>query len=401
MVAKEKPRLLILLDRLVVGGQAVDVIPLAFYFKQAFEVKLIYGEKKPDDTEATYLLDLYPGIDAIKIPSLKKTLNLVTNIKACIDLNREIKYFKPHIIHTNAAKCGVIGRLAGFYNKVPVIVHTFHGHFFHSYFNRFFSSGIIATEKILTRISSAIIATSSRQMDDLVYTYKIAPKNKVTIIGLGIDEGFLASKNTDLANNFAAKYQVDSDTVAIGIIARIVQVKNFNLFVAVVNKVLHKTNQKVIFFVIGDGYLKKDVQQQLTGHGIGFSSDENPLPNAPVIFTSWVSQIGEALAALDIVVLTSNNEGTGLSLAESQYCGKPVVATNVGGVPDTLIDGKTGFLVPPANAGAFAEKLLCLIEDRALRRQMGNAAMIFAREKFAKKKEIESLTQLYIKLLEQ
>ena len=99
--------------------------------------------------------------------------------------------------------------------------------------------------------------------------------------------------------------------------------------------------------------------------------------------------------------MTSHNEGTGLSLAESQYCGKPVVATNVGGVTDTLIDGHTGFLVEPANAKEFTEKLLLLIEDKELRQKMGAEAGIFAKNKFSKQAETENLKALYFKVMKE
>ena len=142
--------------------------------------------------------------------------------------------------------------------------------------------------------------------------------------------------------------------------------------------------------------MKADIQKLFSDKGISWSGNESLKEGASVIFTSWVSNIGEALSVLDIVVLTSNNEGTGLSLAESQYVGKPVVATNVGGVPDTVVEGETGFLVSPADADTFAEKLLLLIEDDKLRKEMGIAARVFARNKFSKKNEIHSLKQLYI-----
>jgi glycosyltransferase involved in cell wall biosynthesis len=396
---ESKPKVLIFLNRLVIGGPAIDVISMAGFLQHDFEILVIYGEKEDHEVEANYLLSQYPNLAIKKLKKLKKSYNPFLHLTIFWTVIKIINSFKPSVVHTHGALPGVIGRLAAFYSRTPVIVHTFHGHFFHSYFNRFFSSGIIFIEKILTPISSAIIATSNRQMTDLVYKYKVAPKEKVTVIDLGIDEAFLSVKAFTKEESFSVKYKIEKGTVAIGIIARIVRVKNFNLFVEIVEKVLKTTSKKVVFFVIGDGYLKKEVQKQLSDKSISWSSSEHPVDNASVIFTSWITDIGEALSVLDIVLLTSNNEGTGLSLAESQYCGKPVVATNVGGVPDTVIDGETGFLVSPTDANTFANKLLLLIENEALRQQMGIAAKTFARDKFSKQKEIESLKQLYLKQL--
>ncbi len=394
-----KPRVLIFLNRLVIGGPAIDVISMAGFLQVDFDILIIYGEKESHEVEANYLLTQFPNLKIKKIETLKKSFDPISNLIVFFTVVKLIKSFNPSIIHTHGAVPGVLGRLAAFFCKVPVIIHTFHGHFFHSYLNSFFSSGIILLEKLLASLTSAIIATSESQTEDLVNKYKIAPLHKVATIQLGIDENFLSGYESGNNSSFAQKYKLDSNTVAVGIIARIVKVKNFNLFVEVVDSVLKKTKCKVVFFVIGDGYLKKDIQKQFTDKSIVWSDDEHIIKDPSVIFTSWVSKIGEALSVLDIVLLTSNNEGTGLSLAESQYCGKPVVSTNVGGVADTVIDGETGFLVPPSDSIAFTEKLLLLIENIELRQRMGAAAKIFAHEKFSKKTEVENINKLYNRLL--
>ena len=391
-----KPRVLLFLNRLVIGGPAIDVISMAGFLQNDFEILIIYGEKESHEVEASYLLSKYPNLQLKKIPTLRRSINPFLNISVFFSVVKIIKSFKPAVVHTHGAVPGVVGRLAAFFCRISVIIHTYHGHFFHSYFNKVFSTAIILIEKTLSRISDVIIATSSRQLNDLVDKYKIAPINKVTVIELGIDDAFLSIADQQVNSPFVSKYDIKEDTIRVGIIARIVKVKNFPLFVDVVAKVLKKTERKVVFFVIGDGYLKADIQKLFSDKGISWSGNESLKEGASVIFTSWVSNIGEALSVLDIVVLTSNNEGTGLSLAESQYVGKPVVATNVGGVPDTVVEGETGFLVSPADADTFAEKLLLLIEDDKLRKEMGIAARVFARNKFSKKNEIHSLKQLYI-----
>lgn len=394
-----RPKLLIFLNRLVIGGPAIDVISMAGFLQTDFDILVVYGEKELHEVEANYLLAQFPTLQTKKIESLKKSFNPISNLLVFFNVIKLIKKFNPAIVHTHGAIPGVLGRLAASFCKVPVIVHTFHGHFFHSYLNKFFSSGIIILEKMLASLTSAIIATSESQQMDLVNKYKIVPFTKVATIQLGIDEDFLKGYELGANSPLALKYKLDRNTISVGIIARIVKVKNFNLFVDVVESVLKKSNNKVVFFIIGDGYLKKDIQKQFTEKSIVWSDNNNATENPSVIFTSWVSKIGEALSILDIVLLTSNNEGTGLSLAESQYCGKPVVSTNVGGVSDTLIDGVTGFLVPPSDSIAFTEKLLLLTENEELRLQMGIAAKAFAREKFSKKTEVAHVNVLYNKLL--
>jgi len=391
-----KPKVLILLDRLVIGGQAVDVIPLCYYLQSSFDVHIAYGKKKKEDTEAHFLLEHYPLEKVYPLKFLKKTFNPVTNLMAYLELKKLIHSIQPTIVHTNAVKCGVLGRFAAFKLQSPVIIHTFHGHFFHSYFNRFFSKTIVAIERKMAAISNIIVATSNAQAQDLTHNYKIADPQKVKVITLGIDESFLQKQlSNQQCQPFVSQFPIHENTLTIGIIARIVKVKNFHLFVEVVKKVIVSTNKNVQFFVIGDGFLKLHVQELLTNARISWCNQQNFSPNAHVVFTSWMPYISIALEALDIVILTSHNEGTGLSLVESQLFGKPVVATAVGGVPDTVLNGKTGFLVPNNNAEAFAEKLVQLINDDTLRLSMGQAAKSFAKEKFSKQVEVAQFSDLY------
>ena len=244
----EKPKVLIFLNRLVIGGPAIDVISMAGFLQNDFEVLVVYGERESHEVEATFLLHQYPNLPTTKMKLLKKSINPIDLFKSITSLFSILREFKPDIIHTHGAIPGVLGRIAAKMCKTKVVVHTFHGHFFHSYFNRFFSSGIIFIERMLSLISDSIIATSNRQMKDLVYKYHVVDLEKVTIIDLGIDEKFLATKTEKREDSFSEKYKIPSDTIAIGIIARIVRVKNFFLFVEIVEKVLEKASHKAVSY---------------------------------------------------------------------------------------------------------------------------------------------------------
>ena len=174
-----KPRVLLFLNRLVIGGPAIDVISMAGFLQNDFEILIIYGEKESHEVEASYLLSKYPNLQLKKIPTLRRSINPFLNISVFFSVVKIIKSFKPAVVHTHGAVPGVVGRLAAYFCRIPVIIHTYHGHFFHSYFNKAFSTAIILIEKTLSRISDVIIATSSRQLNDLVDKYKIAPLNKV------------------------------------------------------------------------------------------------------------------------------------------------------------------------------------------------------------------------------
>jgi glycosyltransferase involved in cell wall biosynthesis len=392
-------RLLIILNRFVIGGQAVDTLPVAYYLKGDFDILVVYGVKGKDEIEPFFLLEKYPGIRLKRISFLRRSLNPVIDLLALLRLIIITLSFKPDIVHTHGAKPGVVGRLAASLCRVPAIVHTFHGHFFHSYFSKTTSFLIGWIERLLARRTTAVIALSEAQKRDLVEVYKITAAHKVHIVPLGVDE--IANNEAGISRKlFREKWSVPDDVVAIGIVGRIVPVKNHYFFLEIVERVLFEnTDTKVAFFIIGDGALRPSLEKFLKQKNIHSSSDKYS-ETSKIVFTSWIADTAQIMSGLDILTLTSLNEGTPLTLIEAQYFKRPVVATNVGGVKDTIEDGKTGFLVEPEDIDAFAEKLQLLINDASLRETMGKAGRRLVAEKFSKQKEVAALKNLYLSLLQ-
>jgi glycosyltransferase involved in cell wall biosynthesis len=390
-----KPRLLIILNRLVVGGQSIDTVPLTNYLKNDYDILIVYGEKENDEIEFTDILQKANGISFQKIASLKRNVNLVSDVKVIFSLCSLIKKFKPIIIHTHGTKPGVVGRLAAWLTNVPVIIHTFHGHLFHSYYNKPVSFFIVQLEKLLGRISSKIIVLSKKQHEEICERYKIVRKEKVALIPLGVNEKDYNSCAPELRSKFRHAYQLSENCVAVGIIGRIVPVKNLQMFVEVIVQLMQSSvKEHVKVFFVGDGYSKRELQNILSQNKIEWSQEKNNR-NAEVIFTSWVTPITAALHGFDIVALTSLNEGTPMSLIEAQICGKPVVATDAGGVADTFLNNESGFLVKDYDINEFTNKLLLLIQNNELRKKMGEKGRWFAKEKFSKETEVKAFRTLY------
>lgn len=397
-ITKKKPRLLIILNRFVIGGQAVDTIPLAWYLKKHFDILILYGEKEKDEIEPTFLLKQYPDLQLRKIKHLRRSINPIIDIVAFFSVLTAIVSFKAHIVHTHGAKSGFIGRLAAWFARVPVIVHTFHGHFFHSYFSTVVSRGIVLVERLIGKITTSAVALSELQKNELVEKYKILPSSKINIIPLG----FASDEQKDaisLRTTFRNKYGLQLNDVAIGLVGRIVQVKNHPFFIKVIEGLINQpTANPIAFFIVGDGDLKNQVENDFKQKNIPFSNqcitEENRL-----VFTSWLTKMNEVMSGLDIIVLTSLNEGTPLSIIEAQFFKKPVVSTNVGGVKDTMIDGLTGFLSESNDVTTFTKKLRLLIEDKGLREKMGEEGYKFATARFSKQNEIENTRDFYFRLL--
>jgi len=394
-----KPRLLIVLNRFVIGGQAVDTLPLAYFLSLDFQILILYGEKEKDEVEPEFLLKKYPGLNLKKIDQLRRSVNPLNDIVAFARLVYTIVQFNPQIVHTHGAKSGFLGRVSAWVCNVPVIVHTFHGHSFHSYFSKKISRFIAFIERQTAKITTAAIALSVAQKKELVEEYKILPASKLAIIPLGFDYE-INDKNFH-RNAFRHKYGLQNNDIAIGIIGRIVPIKNHLFFVRVIKNILSTSvSSRAAFFIIGDGYLRSQIEDELIKEAILFSNEKVTAENR-VIFTSWITDMYQVMNGLDIVTLTSLNEGTPLSIIEAQFFKKPVVSTNVGGVKDTMENAKTGFIIQKNDVEAFCEKITLLMTDEDLRLRMGEEGHELAVERFSKKKEVEKTKEFYFSLLKQ
>ncbi len=396
----EKPKLLIIINRLVIGGQVFDTFPLANALLQNFDIQVLYGKKEADEIEADYLLEKYPLIIATKINMLQRSINPLKDIVALWKIIKILKTYKPNIIHTHGAKSGMLGRLAGFIVGVKATVHTFHGHLFHSYFSTFYTKVTILVERWLAKKTSAIIALSQTQKTELIHWLGAENSNKIKVINLGIDDNVypnIGTHRSDLRNH----YVIADDTIAIGILGRLVPIKNTPFFCALVKELLQTNiNKRFVFFVVGDGEEKASMQSYFIKHQISFFEEEkSEYNNEQVIFTSWVKEMQQVIEGLDLVLITSFNEGTPMSLIEAQFCSKPVIAVNVGGVKDTLIDGETGFLIQSHNVESFIEKIVILSLDNSLKLEMGKNGRAFIQKTFSKQNEIEDMNKLYQSLI--
>ncbi len=382
----------------MIGGPAVDTIPLAWHLQSNFDILILYGEKEKDEMEPQFLLKQYPGLQLKKIKQLRRSVNPVRDVLAFFHILHVIHSFKPDIVHTHGAKSGFLGRVAAWLASVSVIIHTFHGHFFHSYFSKTSSRFIALVERWIGKITTSAIALSDIQKNELVEHYKILPAAKIKTIHLGY--GIETSKDfVEQRARFRSKYGLKENDVAVGIVGRIVAVKNHSLFVNAIEQMIKvPTHNPVAFFIIGDGKLKNHVEKNLQQKNISFNNHSVDKENR-VVFTSWLTEMHKVMNGLDVIALSSLNEGTPLSVIEAQYFKKPVVCTNVGGVKDTVLDGKSGFLVDSKDAIAFTEKLRLLVEDQGLRNNMGEEGYKFVAARFSKKDEIGATKAFYKFLL--
>src|SRR6476646_1286756 len=373
------PRVLRILNRLAVGGPVLNATYLSRYLSPDFETILVVGEKEDHEKSAAYLADQLE-VNYVTIKGMGRSINQASDFLAYQELKRLIKSFKPDIVHTHSSKPGALGRLAASSSKVPVILHTFHGHVFHSYFNPIKSKVFINTERYLARKSDAIIAISDQQKNELVQQFKIAPHDKFHVIPLGFDLDRFHNGTNEKRKKFRAEFSIDDDTIAIGIIGRLVPVKNHYLFLKAIKQVLDRSNKKIKALIIGDGETRADLENVANEAGIPFSTENDREHLHPLVFTSWRSDIDVINAGLDIVCLTSFNEGTPVSLIEAQAANKPIVSTRVGGISDIVLENETALLSGVHDVTSFQENLLRLVENDELRNSFKKSEQIMFRK---------------------
>ena len=392
------PRVLRILNRLAVGGPVLNATYLTKFMAPEFDTMLVVGEKEDHEKSAEYLTDQL-GIQYVTIKGMGRSINPASDYFAYQELKKLIKSYKPDVVHTHAAKPGALGRLAASALKVPAILHTFHGHVFHSYFNAAKSRFYINTERYLARKSSAIIAISEQQKKELVYDFRIAPEHKFRVIPLGFDLDRFRTGQEEKRAKFRSEFSLDSDTIAVGIIGRLVPVKNHYLFMKAIKHVFDNSTKKVRAFIIGDGETRKDLENVANEVGIPFTTERDAEHTLPLVFTSWRSDVDTINAGLDIICLTSFNEGTPVSLIEAQAANKPIVSTRVGGIADIVVEGSTALLADLQDAELFSEHLLSVVEDDALRHRLGATSHDHVLRKFGYQRLVDDMSQLYHELL--
>jgi glycosyltransferase involved in cell wall biosynthesis len=394
------PRVLRIFNRLVVGGPVLNVTYLTKYMSPEFSTLLVVGEKEDHEKSAEYLAKGL-GIEYVTVKGMGRSINPASDYFAYRELKKVIKNFKPDIVHTHAAKPGALGRLAASAAKVPVIVHTFHGHVFHSYFNSAKTKFFIQTERLLAKKSDAIIAISEQQKKELVQDFKIAPDDKFRVVPLGFDLDRFRNDQEEKRKKFRTEFNLKDDEIAIGIIGRLVPVKNHYLFMKALKHVLDNTSKKVKAFIVGDGETRSDLENVANQSGIGFTTEKSKEHDQPLVFTSWRGDVDMINAGLDIICLTSFNEGTPVSLIEAQAANKPIISTRVGGIADIVLEGQTALLADVQDTEAFSNHLLNVVEDDALRKRLGATSHSHVLEKFSYQRLVKDMSQLYYELLHQ
>ncbi len=376
-----------LIARLNIGGPAIQAIRLSAALNDArWHSLLVTGVVGSHEGDMRYLADEI-GVAPLVLPTLGREIHWYDDVLTLLQLIRLMRTFKPHIVHTHTAKAGTLGRLAALLAGGSLRVHTFHGHVFSGYFSSWKTRMFIAIERFLARRTHRIIAISARQKHDLCHVYRIAAEEKVTVVPLGLDLQPFARLNSE-EDAHRALFGLEPHHLVITIAGRLVPIKNHRMFLHVAQKVAAALAQ-ARFLIVGEGELRGELEACAAALGVA----------EKVVFAGWHQEMAPVYGASDVVVLTSLNEGTPVSLIEAMAAARPVVATDVGGVADVIGNGVDGFCVSSGDVDAMVEGIVRLGRDRAARQEMGRRGREKALQRYDFTRLQRDIEALYRELL--
>ncbi len=332
-----------IITRLNVGGPAIHATLLDRELEgEGIQSLLITGNVGHQEGDMSYLLS--GGKMPIVLPELKRELHPVQDILCLWKLFQLMRRERPDIVHTHTAKAGTLGRIAATFAGVPVKVHTFHGHVFQGYFRSFTSRFFVAIERFLAKRSDCLVAVSDHVREEICGRYGLASKERVRVIPVGLDlTSFLRVNGR--GDRLRSELGLSPEIQLIGMVGRLVPIKNHPFFLRAV-EVLVQKNRNLHCVIVGGGEEETVLKRMVKEKGI----------SSFVTFLGWRKDLADIYSDLDLVVLTSLNEGTPVSLIEAMASGKAVVATSVGGVPDVVGEGVTGDLVGTERVRLAIEK---------------------------------------------
>lgn len=383
----ERVKVLRIITRLNIGGPAIHAVLLTSGFNdERFESQLVTGKLEPQESDMSYYAGKY-AVTPLYIENMSREIRLGRDFAAFKELLKIIRHTKPNIVHTHTAKAGMLGRAAAIIGKVPVIIHTFHGNIFQGYFGKIKTSFFILIEKILAKFSTRIIAISSQQKKELL-NFRIAKDSQIEVIKLGFQFQNVIPAETD-KGVFRKEHNIPDKALLIGIIGRLVPIKNHKLFLSIAEEIL-KDHEDVYFAIIGDGELRKEIEREIELKRL---SDR-------VFITGFIEDLRKVYADLDLVILTSCNEGTPVALIEAMACKKIVMSTRVGGVEDFINHGKNGYYFALQDREGFIKEIRNWLANPAQYKEIGQKAHESVIRDFSSQRLIDEIRKLYLNLME-
>ncbi len=329
------------------------------------------------------------GAETLYLPSLRQPINPLHDTRALAELRSIARRFRPDIVHTHTAKAGFLGRSAALLalRPRPVLVHTFHGHVLEGYFGPAKTGMYKGLERTLARRTDRLIGVSRQTVEDLV-RLGVAPREKFTVVPLGLELDPFAKLGPVSDPALKAEFGLPRDRVRLAFVGRIVPIKRVDLLLRAFARA-HAEGAQAHLAIVGDGERRREFERLAGDLGIASS----------VSFLGYRRDLPRIAAAADVAVLSSDNEGTPVWLIESAAAARPAVATNVGGTSE-VVTPETGILVPSGDEMALAGAIGQLARDADLRRAMGERARAHVLSRYSVDRLLADIDGLYRELLQ-
>jgi glycosyltransferase involved in cell wall biosynthesis len=383
-----KVRVLRVIARLNMGGPAHHVGLLgAGLDPERYDTLLLYGDLGSGEDSLEQEVHAR-GARMAHVRGLRPEIRPYDDLRALMALIREVRRRRPDIVHTHTAKAGMLGRLAAILagRPRPVIVHTYHGHVLEGYFGRAKTALYRGLERWLAKRSDALIGVSSATVDDLV-RLGVGERSKFRIIPIGLDLDPFLESSAAAGAAFRVEAGVREGEVLLSFVGRLVPIKRVDVLLRALSHA-RASGAPVRLAVVGDGQLRPELERLASELGV---ADH-------VFFAGYRADMVPVAAAADLAVLSSDNEGTPVSLIEAAAAAKPAVSTAVGGVPD-VVTLESGILTDPEDAEALGAAIAELASEPATRLEMGERARVHVADRFSVERLVEDIQALYVELL--
>ena len=382
-----------IITRLDMGGSAQNTLLTCRELSRKYEMVLVHGlsiesqmtDREKETVDRGIREAVERGAKVIAIPSLVRRISPVQDLKALFSLWRLLIRERPFIVHTHTSKAGILGRLAAKLARVPIIIHTPHGHVFYGHFGLLVSRFFLLTERLMARITDRMVALTQAERNDHIALSVFSPE-KIDTIHSGVD----VDRFMNVRVNIAEKKRglgLNSKGLVVGTVGWLLPIKGPMHLLKAMSHVWESHPETNLVFV-GKGDLERGLKEEARRMGV----------SEKAIFLGWRDDIPEIMQVLDVFVLPSLNEGMGRVLVEAMAAGKPVVASGVGGILDLVKEGQNGFLAGPGDEKGLAIAIKKLLEDKEMREVMGKRGREMAQD-FSVEKMIEKIDILYESLL--
>jgi glycosyltransferase involved in cell wall biosynthesis len=374
-------RVLRVMTRLNIGGPARQELRLTrSLMARGYETRLVWGDSGEREGRMTsdYDPDSY-------IPWLTREVRPPDDLRAYRALVALMNRWSPQVVHTHMAKAGALGRLAASRARVPVVVHTFHGHVLQEYFGALKNAAFAEAERRLARRTDALLAVAPWVKEELL-ARGIGAEDQWYVMPVGVDMASLLTHRPD-PTEARAKLGLPPTGSVVGCVGRLAPIKDHRTFFEAA-RLVARDDPDVTFVLAGDGELRSELERA----GREALGDR-------MRFLGWVDDLASLYAACDVVALTSRLEGTPVSLIEASAAGKPVVATDVGGVGEVVRDRHSGLLAQPGDPIAIAANITTLLQDPEMARRMGEEGTRWVTGRFSDERLADDVDALYRQLL--